>query len=127
MTETVLKADIQSLEDVKLIVDDFYGKIRKDELLADVFNDVIQDRWPQHLDKMYSFWETVLLDKNTYYGAPFIPHRFLQVQTHHFDRWLFLFDETVDQYFAGERAEKAKRQGHKMAQIFQYKMGIADY
>ncbi|MCO5248724.1 MAG: group III truncated hemoglobin [Chitinophagales bacterium] len=124
ITENILKTDIKELNDVKQIVDDFYGKIREDELLADIFNSVIQDRWPQHLEKMYSFWATVLLDVNTYYGAPFMPHRFLPVRSFHFERWLSLFDETVDNYFQGENAEKAKRQGHKMAQIFQYKMGI---
>lgn len=110
--------EITELADVQLIVDDFYGKIRKDDLLGDIFDNIIQDRWPEHIEKMYTFWQTVLLNEHTYYGAPFVPHAHLPVDQEHFDRWLMLFDETVDTYFIGERAEKAKRQGHTMAEIF---------
>jgi hemoglobin len=62
--------DILNLDDVKLVVDCFYGKVRQDEQLKDVFNNVIQDRWPAHLEKMYRFWQTVLLDEHTYHGSP---------------------------------------------------------
>ena len=47
--------DILNLDDVKLVVDCFYDKVRNDKLLKDVFNNVIQDRWPEHLEKMYRF------------------------------------------------------------------------
>ena len=48
-----MKGDIKTLDDIKILVDNFYGNVRKDELLAKVFNDRIQDRWPQHVEKMY--------------------------------------------------------------------------
>ena len=41
--------NIASIEDIKLLVDDFYGRVRKDDLLADIFNGVIGNRWPEHL------------------------------------------------------------------------------
>ena len=47
--------DILTLEDIKILVDAFYEKVRQDELLAPIFNERIQDRWPQHLEKMYAF------------------------------------------------------------------------
>ena len=56
--------DILYLDDVKKVVDCFYDKVRNDEQLKDVFNNVIQDRWPAHLEKMYRFWQTVLLDEH---------------------------------------------------------------
>lgn len=114
--------DILSLDDVKLLVNDFYGKVREDALLGPVFNDRIQDRWPQHLSKMYQFWETVLLGNHTYYGAPFPPHAKLPVDSSHFNRWLQLFEATVDEHFSGEIAEEAKWRGRKMAAIFQTKI-----
>ncbi len=113
-----LNKDIQNLDDIKIMVDNFYGKVRKDALLKDVFNNVIQDRWPEHLDKMYRFWQTVLLDDHTYYGSPFVPHANLPVERDHFDRWMKLFYETVDGNFAGEKAERAKWQGERMAEMF---------
>ena len=113
-----LNKDIQNLDDIKTMVDNFYGKVREDALLKDVFNNVIQDRWPEHLDKMYRFWQTVLLDDHTYYGSPFVPHANLPVERDHFDRWMKLFYETVDGNFAGEKAERAKWQGERMAEMF---------
>ncbi|HLS70695.1 MAG TPA: group III truncated hemoglobin [Chitinophagaceae bacterium] len=112
------RKQIETFEDITFMVDDFYGKIRKNPLLKDIFNEVIQDRWPEHLDKMYRFWQTVLLGEHTYNGAPFIPHAYLPVEKEHFDTWVGLFNETVDTYFWGELAEKAKWQGSRMAEMF---------
>lgn len=117
-----MERDINTIEDVKHFVDDFYGKIRKDNLLSDIFDSVIKDRWPEHLDKMYRFWQTILLDDHTYYGSPFIPHAYLPVEREHFDRWLFLFFETIDTFYDGEKAMKAKWQANRMAEMFQIKI-----
>lgn len=113
-----MKNDIITLTDIQLLVDNFYSKIKVDDLLGGIFNGVIKDRWPQHLEKMYRFWQTVLLDEYTYQGTPFPPHAQLPVEQHHFDRWLKLFNETVDELFAGTKAERAKWQGQRMAEMF---------
>lgn len=117
-----MKKDIATLEDIKLLVNRFYDNVRKDELLADIFNNKIEDRWPQHLEKMYCFWQTVLLEEHTYYGSPFLPHAKLPIDTEHFERWLKLFYETVDSLFEGEKATRAKWQGQRMAEMFQSKI-----
>ena len=114
--------DILKLDDVKHLVDSFYGKIREDQLLKDIFNNIIHDRWPEHLEKMYSFWQTVLFSEHTYYGSPFPPHAKMPVDKEHFDRWLQLFFETVDENFSGEIADEAKWRASKMAEIFQFKI-----
>ncbi|MBS1759352.1 MAG: group III truncated hemoglobin [Bacteroidetes bacterium] len=114
--------DIQNLNDIKLLVDTFYGRIREDVMLKDIFNNVIQDRWPQHLEKMYRFWQTVLLDERTYSGTPFVPHAKLPVEKEHFDQWVRLFNGTVNDLFAGEKAERAKWQGERMAEMFLMKI-----
>ncbi len=116
------KKEILTIDEIKILVDDFYGKVRKDELLKDIFEEVIQDTWPQHLDKMYRFWQTILLGERTYYGSPFMHHINLPVEEKHFNRWLSLFYETLDENFEGEKAEQAKMQSMRMAQMFQYKI-----
>ncbi len=116
------KKDINSIEDIRLMVDCFYDKVRMDEKLSTIFNDVIQDKWPEHLSKMYKFWQTVMLGQHTYFGSPFPPHLSLPVDKSHFDQWLMLFCETVDTHFEGEKAEKAKWQGQRMAEMFQIKI-----
>jgi hemoglobin len=110
--------EILELDDIKLLVDTFYGKIRENELLGPIFNRIIGDRWPEHLEKMYRFWQTVLLGNHTYFGSPFPPHAKLPVEKVHFDTWLGLWYDTVDQHFAGEKADEAKWRGDKMAAMF---------
>lgn len=112
------KKDITTMEDIRLLVDTFYGKIRVDQLLGPIFNGVIKDRWPEHLEKMYRFWQTVLLGEHTYYGSPFPPHAQLPVQQKHFDTWLKLWSETIDSQFTGVKAGEAKWRGDKMAVMF---------
>jgi hemoglobin len=116
------KKDILQLEDVKLLVDTFYGKVKEDELIGPIFNDRIQDRWPEHLAKMYTFWQTVLLGEHTYYGSPFPPHAKLPVEKEHFERWLELFSQTLNELFTGEVANEAMWRANKMAEMFQYKI-----
>ena len=114
--------EILTLEDIKNLVNTFYDKVRKDELIGPIFNERIQDRWPHHLEKMYTFWQTVLLGEHTYYGSPFPPHAQLPVEAHHFERWLELFYATIDDLFTGEKATEAKWRAGKMAEMFQYKV-----
>lgn len=114
--------DILTLEDVKKLVDTFYGKVQQDPLLSPIFNERIQDRWPQHLEKMYRFWQTVLLDEQTYSGSPFPPHAKLPVEASHFKEWMNLFTQTIDGMFTGEKATEAKWRAAKMAEMFQFKI-----
>lgn len=116
------KKDITTLEDVRALVNSFYSDVREDELLADIFNEVIRDRWPEHLEKMYSFWQTVLLEEHTYYGSPFPPHAKLSIEQPHFERWLLLFGKTIDTHFSGPRAKEAKWRAEKMAEMFLHKI-----
>jgi hemoglobin len=110
--------DIENIEDIKLLVNTFYSTVRKDNLLKDIFGNRIRDRWDEHLEKMYRFWQTVLLEEHTYHGSPFMPHADLPVDQHHFDQWVMLFSKTVDDNFSGEKAERCKWQGERMAEMF---------
>ena len=116
------KKDIQGLDDIKLLVNNFYDKVRDDDFLAPIFNAQIQDRWPQHLEKMYTFWQTVLLGEHTYYSSPFPPHAKLPVSHEHFAQWLTLFTQTIEELFNGEKADEALWRAKKMAQMFEMKI-----
>ena len=121
-TLTEKKDDILTLDDIKLLVNTFYDKVREDTLIGPIFNERIQNRWPEHLAKMYTFWQTVLLGDHTYYGSPFPPHAQLPVEGQHFQRWLFLFSQTLSELFTGEKAKEAMWRADKMAEMFQYKI-----
>ena len=116
------KHDIEGLDDIKVLVNSFYAKILANEILAPIFNTHIQDRWPMHLEKMYTFWQTVLLGEHTYFGSPFPPHARLPVTHIHFEQWLTLFKETINELFYGERANEAIWRANKMAEMFEIKI-----
>lgn len=115
--------DIQNKNDVKIFVDEFYKKVRVDNLLGSVFAAKIpNDHWPAHLERMYSFWHTVLFAVKDYTGNPFAKHASLPLQSIHFHRWIELFTQTIDENFSGERAEDAKTRAIKMGKLFQSKI-----
>jgi hemoglobin len=114
--------DISNLEDIKLLVDTFYTKVQKDDLIGPIFNEKMAGRWPEHLEKMYRFWQTILLEEHTYSGSPFPPHKHLSVDQTHFDRWMDLFTTSIDALFVGKVAEEAKVRAANMAYMFLYKI-----
>lgn len=116
------KLDILSLTDIKMLVDIFYERIRANDLLGPIFNSILNDRWSSHLEKMYRFWQTVLLAEHTYTGSPFVPHAKLPIDQLHFDTWLTIWNDTINDLFEGEKAEEAKWRGDKMAEMFLYKI-----
>ncbi len=117
-----MKKDIETLEDIQQMVNNFYEVVRKDELIGPIFNNIIQDRWPQHLEKMYRFWQTVLLDERTYQGTPFAPHAVMPLELAHFERWLELFKANLAEHYEGSKASEALWRAEKMAEMFQIKL-----
>lgn len=115
-------SDITNINDIKLLVDSFYGKVKENEILSPVFENIIKDRWPSHLEKMYRFWQTMLLEEHTYSGSPFSPHAAMPIGSIHFGVWLELFFNTIDENFTGPKANEAKWRAEKMAEMFQLKM-----
>ena len=116
--------DLTTAKDVRTLVDSFYVKVGKDELLAPVFNDVAHVDWASHLPIMYRFWESMLFGAGTYEGAPFPKHQVLPIQNEHFVRWLELFVETVNANFSGPKAEEAKGRAASIADTFAQRMGL---
>lgn len=115
--------DIETLDDIRLLVDEFYDKVRKDELIGPIFDEKIGDHWDRHLDIMYRFWQTVLLeDGKTYFGNPFMKHASLPIFENHFQRWLSLWKETLQEHFHGHLAEEAYNRAEKMGYIFRVKL-----
>jgi len=114
--------DIDTFEDIQLMVDSFYAKVQKDELLGPIFNEVIEGRWPAHLEKMYGFWQSILLNVPAYSGRPFPPHLKLDVSKVHFETWVTLFEENVNGLFVGEKASEAISRAKLMAALFHSKI-----
>lgn len=114
--------DISTIEDIRTMVDLFYNSVQQDAILGPIFNEKLKDQWTPHLEKMYRFWETILLEVHTYSGSPFPPHAHLPVGKEHFNRWTGLFNTTIDTHFHGPIADEAKLRAEKMAEMFHYKI-----
>ncbi|NND73148.1 MAG: group III truncated hemoglobin [Rhodothermales bacterium] len=119
-------SDILSRADIVLLVDSFYVKVRADEMLGRIFDKVAKVDWNSHLPKMYDFWETTLLNRPGYKGNPVKVHQRINDLTplDHpaFQRWLQLFDKTVDELFSGPQAEDIKVRALSIATILEAKL-----
>lgn len=125
------RKEIANRADVKLLVDEFYIKVRADNLLGPIFNEIITD-WDQHLDHLTTFWETSLFIgkklEHKYVGNPLIAHEKVDdmldntISEMHFGVWLNLWYATLDQFFEGEIADNAKRRARKMGTFMYLKI-----
>lgn len=113
---------IENRNDINLLVNTFYAKIRKDELLGPIFNSHIpNEAWPAHLSKLTDFWETNLLGVPKFKGNPSGAHIKVDknlnygVEQKHFGQWLQLWFQTIDELFVGLLADRAKNAARKMS------------
>lgn len=121
-----MKKDIKNTADVHWMVDRFYDKIKEDKLVGFIFTDVMKVNWQKHLPIMYGFWENALFYTGSYNGNAMKKHininKQVPLQKKYFTRWLHLFNETVDEYFEGEKATLAKQRAFSIATIMQLKI-----
>ena len=115
-------ADIETRADVERLVRDFYRAAAMDDLLGPVFAAAHVD-WPHHIATLTDFWAWQLFGERGYAGNPLRAHEPVHARTPftpaHYDRWLSLFVETVDERFAGPVAELAQDRARKMARALQ--------
>lgn len=116
--------DIATDADIKLLVDSFYDRVNRDPALGPVFNDVAKVDWDHHLPTMYSFWSSLLFRTGEYKGRPWPKHAVLPLKQELFERWVFLFCQTVDTHFSGPKATEAKSAALSIADTFQTRAGI---
>jgi hemoglobin len=116
------RRDIETRDDCERLVRAFYGRALVDPIIGFIFVDVAKLDLEAHVPTITSFWETVLLGGQSYHGGAFRPHVDLNAKVPlrgaHFARWLQLWCGTVDELFAGDRANLAKGHAHRVARAF---------
>lgn len=121
MSETLY--DIATPADLDRFVAAFYAKLLRDPIVGFFFNDIARIDLDTHLPKISAFWQQQLLGLPVYRGQTFAVHAELQRQVTlkggHFHRWLFLFDQTIDELFAGPVADAAKQRARSIAASMQ--------
>ena len=125
------RRDIEDRADVERLVRAFYGRALTDPIIGFLFVDVAKLDLEEHVPVIASFWETILLGAQTYSGGAFAVHaslnRLAPLRPGHFERWLALWSATVDELFAGKRAELAKAHAQRVARAFSRRLqGLAE-
>lgn len=106
--------------DLERLIPRFYDRVRADDQLGAVFNDIVED-WPEHLDKLVAFWSSVMLTSGRYKGNPMMAH-----MRHHsrmtpelFVRWLALWAEVTDEELAPPAAAAMQAKAARIAESLQ--------
>ena len=118
--------DIQTRADCEQLVRAFYGRALADPIIGWLFTDVAELDLEAHVPRLTRFWETVLLGAQSYGGGAFRPHLELNSKARlhkgHFERWLYLWDMTVDELFTGPHADLARAHAHRVARAFELRL-----
>ena len=119
------KPDIKSREDLEELLRAFYEKAIYDEIIGHFFTKVIPLDIVTHVPVITDFWETILLNGKSYQKNAMLPHehinRLSPMEEKHFKRWLELFNETIDELFAGSIADLAKQRALSIATVMRIK------
>jgi hemoglobin len=122
LLERPRRGDLDSVSEIAEMVRRFYADVAQDELLGPMFNDVAQVDWSEHLPKLTAFWCRALLGLQGYVGNPYRAHAEVNAavpfQVAHFERWLGLFSETLDEW-EGPNVDRALELAANVARVHQ--------
>lgn len=118
--------DIKTQDDLYLLVDELYKKLLSDESISYVFTDVVKIKIEEHLPILVTFWSQVILGTGGYSNNLTQIHLDVNAKSHLspalFKIWITHFDNTVNENFVGENAEKIKTQALNLATVLQIKI-----
>ena len=121
-----MKQDILNREDLLLLMDRFYSKAMTDQSIGHYFTEIVPLNLQKHIPVITDFWETILFDTGKYFGNTMKVHEDLHerspFKSEHFNRWMAMFKETVDENFQGNNAEKIKQRAISIATVMNIKM-----
>src|SRR5215213_8605997 len=100
-----MKKDIENRDDLIRMLEAFYKKVFKDDLISHFFIEVEPLDLKIHIPVIADFWESVLLDGKSYRKNVMQIHLNIseksKIEKRHLDRWVKIFTETVDEFFEG--------------------------
>ncbi|KGE04985.1 group III truncated hemoglobin [Pseudohaliea rubra] len=114
------RPDLDSPEQIAAFVDRFYARLLADPALRPIFIDAAAIDLPTHLPRIRAYWRKMLLgERGGYQRHTMNIHRAVHARrpfsAADFERWLALFTETLDSYYAGPVAERARRLASRIA------------
>lgn len=123
-----IKKDIETREDIERFIHAFYEKVKVDDRIGIIFNEIVSINWEHHIPIITDFWESILLDNPVYQNngmeIHYKLHSMYPLNKEHFEAWLSLFESTLDEMFLGNIAELAKKRAKSVASLMKFKMNI---
>ncbi len=121
-----MKQDISNREDLYLIVSEFYKKLLTNDEMKHFFEMFQQNNsLEKHLQILVDFWDNILFYSGTYNKNAMQPHIDLHQRKpfskKHFEIWLQLFDETIDDNFEGKNTGIIKNRALSIATVMRIK------
>lgn len=110
--------DIETREEIRVLVDRFYEKLLADPQVKHIFEPLDLE---EHLPRVVHFWSFVLLDEEGYRTNVFEKHLPLKLKSEFFDTWLKHFTDSVDELYSGEKADLAKQRATVLVFTFKNK------
>ena len=122
-----MKKDIETREDIYVLVKEFYKKLMTDDLISHFFEDISNPfLLEEHLQVLVNFWDNILFYSGEYRKNAMQPHLRLHqtkpFSSEHFKCWLSNFNSTVDLMFECEIAHAAKTRALLIATVMEIKI-----
>jgi len=118
--------DIENRKDIEHLIDTFYKRLLQDKTISHFFTQVVVLDWEVHIPLLYDFWESMLFDTYTYKGNAMHKHISLHqkqsLEPEHFERWLYLWEQTILQNYKGQKANKAIEKAKQIGSLMLFKI-----
>lgn len=120
--------EIDSPERLEVFLRNFYRDVAQDDLIGPLFNDVAQVDWTSHIPKIAAFWNRFLFGISGYSGNPMAAHSKVHSQhpftPQHFERWLSLFNQALDDCWQGSNVDRMKKLAANVAAVHAKQLGV---
>lgn len=118
--------DVETREDLHLLMSEFYVKLLKDPQVNFIFTEVAKIDLEPHLLELVDFWEQMLFNTGSYRKNVLQIHldinEKIKLSEAHFAIWLNYFNLTIDENFSGQIAENMKTRALSIATVMKIKM-----
>lgn len=101
----------------------FYSDIRQHNIVGPIFNQQIHD-WPEHLEKIRSFWTRMTGGPSAYSGQMPAKHLALGLNTNHFQVWLQLWEFNCRSYLPESEAREMIQLAHEIGRRLRGILGL---
>ncbi len=120
--------DIETREDILLIMKEFYDKLLADESIAYIFTEVAKINLEDHFPVLVDFWDSILFGSGTYRNNAMQVHIDLAKKSpltqQHFKTWLTYLINSIEENFEGIKAHMMKARAQNIAGLMEFKVQV---